>query len=346
MSVKRCPQCNLVNWATEFFCKSCGQDLQAVDFLQPAKVEMSDGDFDRIKSQNHFQNRSESPESHQFFGDSDKQHENSSNFNKNVQAENKTINTQKTNNQYSGNHYSRNFKQLNSKTKKGMAVASLVFGILGFPFVSIFLGGIISLFLALIFGTAGAIFGASVFLLMIPLSLILGIVAVARVNKMPDVYGGKSFAITGIIFSSCGILLLPVFGIIGAIAVPNLMAARKAANEDSAISAMRMIIVAEETYKAENLRCADLKTLGAEKMIDSRLVKGESNGYRFIVVNLPTINGDCAVMATPASTMDGAQAFYYSTEDGMIRARKYEGKPAGPTDEPIKITTAPSDYTF
>ena len=344
MSVKKCTQCNLVNWATDTLCKRCGQNLQIIDVLQSAKVETSGAGFEQNQSPNHFQGEPVAQENHQFSSDFNQQP--SSAFTNNFQTENRQVNSPQWNNQYSGYQTSHNNQRQNPRTKKGMAIASLILGVLGFPLFSIIIGGIVSLFLAIIFGTSGAIFGIAVFLLMIPLSLILGIVALSRAKKMPNEYGGKSLAITGIVFSSCGLLLLPVFGIIGAIAVPNVIEARKAANEGSAIQGLRMIVIAQETYRAENLRCADLKTLGAENMIDSRLVKGESNGYRYMVINLPTMNRNCAMTATPATTLDGVRAFYYSTEDGMIRARKYDGEPAGPTDEPIKVTEAPKDMPF
>ena len=83
-------------------------------------------------------------------------------------------------------------------------------------------------------------------------------------------------------------------------------------------------------------RCADLQTLGTEGMIDPVLAKGEKNGYRFTVVKLPTLNGDCAVTATPSSASVGSRAFYYSTEDNLIRVRNFEGKPAEQFDKPIE----------
>lgn len=334
MSVKRCPQCNLVNWATDVLCKKCGLDLQVVDVLQLAKVEMSGTGFEKKPSQNHFQSQPISPENQQFADDFEEPQQPSSTFNNhNFQPENQRINYPKPVNPYSGYQNSRNYQLNNSGAKKGMAIASLVFGILGFPFVSMFLGGIVSVILAMIFGAAGAIAGISIFLLMIPLGLVLGIVAVCRANKKPDVYGGKGLAIAGIICSACGILIMPV---VAAIAVPNLLAARKAANEGSAIAVLRTISDAEEKYMTAKGRCADLQTLGAEKMIDSVLAKGEKNGYRFMVVKLPTTRGDCAVTATPSSISVGSRAFYYSTEDNVIRARAFDGKPAEPSDEPIE----------
>lgn len=333
MSVKRCPQCNLVNWATDVFCKRCGSDLQVVDVLQSAKAEMSETGFEKKPAHNHFQSQPLSPETHQFSGEFGEQQPSSTFNNNNFQPENKQINSPKPINRYSGYQNSSNYQPNNSSAKKGMAIASLVFGILGFPFVSMFLGGIVSVILAMIFGTVGAIAGISIFLLMIPLGLILGIVAVYRANKKPNVYGGKGFAIAGIVCSACGILILPI---VAAIAIPNILAARKAANEGSAIAGLRTISSAEGTYMSTRGRCADLQTLGAENMIDSVLANGQRSGYRFTVVKLPTTRGDCAVTATPSSTSEGTRAFYYSTEDSLIRARKFDGKPAEPNDEPIE----------
>src|SRR5688500_7012659 len=167
---------------------------------------MSTAGYEKHQPKNNFQAQSVSKQNPQSSGDFAERKQPSSTHNSNFQSENRQINSPQLNSQYSYYQTSPNSQQQNSGTKKGMAIASLIFGILGFPFVSIVLGGVISIFLAIIFGTAGAVFGISVFLLMIPLSLILGIVAVVRANKMPNVYGGKSFAITGIIFSSCGIL--------------------------------------------------------------------------------------------------------------------------------------------
>lgn len=333
MSVKRCPQCNLVNWATDVVCKRCGADMQVIDVLQTDKVEMSSAGFEKNPARNHFQNQPVLQENHQVAGDFNEQQQPSPTFNNNFQSENKRINSPKLNNQYAGYQNSHNYQPNNSGTKKGMAIASLVFGILGFPFVSMILGGLVSIVLAMIFGTVGAIAGMAVFLLMIPLGLILGIVAVCRVNKTPSVYGGKGLAIAGIICSACGILVMPVMAII---AVPNLLASRRAANEGSTISSLRTISIAEGTYMSIKGRCADLQTLGTENMIDPVLAKGEKNGYRFTVVKLPTLKGDCAVTATPSSTSVGSRAFYYSTEDNLIRARKFDGKPADPSDEPIE----------
>ena len=64
-------------------------------------------------------------------------------------------------------------------------------------------------------------------LLFAPIGLILGIVALAKIKKKPHIYGGQGFAIAGIVTSSMIVLIFPI---IAAIAIPNLLAARRMAN--------------------------------------------------------------------------------------------------------------------
>ena len=209
--------------------------------------------------------------------------------------------------------YSQNYGQTNHqsyyqpnyqtpKQKSGMAITSMVLGLVG------------------CFLTA-------------PIGLILGIVSLVKANRYPQEYGGKGFAIAGVVLNGFGILMLPI---IAAIAVPNLLAARRAANEGSAISSIRTISAAEATYMSTiGARCGDLKTLAASKLVDPALANGEKSGYRFMVVNLPTARGGCEIHATPLASSHGTRSFYYSTEDGVIRAASKNGLFASASDAPI-----------
>ncbi|HEY0658289.1 MAG TPA: prepilin-type N-terminal cleavage/methylation domain-containing protein [Pyrinomonadaceae bacterium] len=61
------------------------------------------------------------------------------------------------------------------------------------------------------------------------------------------------------------LIVVVIIGIIAAIAIPNLLAARRSANEGSAISAVRNLHSAQTTYQATNGNGAyapDLETLG------------------------------------------------------------------------------------
>jgi hypothetical protein len=109
--------------------------------------------------------------------------------------------------------------------KKGMAVTSLVLGVLGLPTVALlFIGGIVG--------------------------LILGIMALVRANGEPHVYGGRGMAIAGIVLNSLGLVSLPVVGIVAAIAIPSLLRGRMNANEATAIVDLRTVITGEASYAA------------------------------------------------------------------------------------------------
>lgn len=82
------------------------------------------------------------------------------------------------------------------------------------------------------------------------------------------------------------LIVVVIIGIIAAIAIPNLLASRRAANEASAIASLRTISGAELTY-ATTLgegEFGSLLSLGAAGLVDSQLggaVTGKKSGYTF-----------------------------------------------------------------
>lgn len=185
--------------------------------------------------------------------------------------------------------------------KSGMAIASMVLGILGcIP----------------------------------PLGLVLGIVAYRNAKNKPLEYGGHGFAIAGIILNAIGILLIPVFILmVAATAVPNLIAARSAANEASAISSLRTISSAEATWIQTwgNGKCGELADLGREGLIKKELASGTYNGYRFEVVFSREKGRLCDVYATPESTAAGSRSFLFSG-DGDLHGADKKGRKAEMSD--------------
>jgi hypothetical protein len=279
MSTIRCPQCNLTNFATAVACKRCGYFFQppaegaGVPHPEPAQTSFGNGEPQAF---NEFQNAAQpaaySPQP-QF--------------------------PPPRQNYYQQQQQYQSYQA--GKQKSGLAIASLVLGLLGCFFTS-------------------------------PIGLILGIVAMVKANRHPAEYGGKGLAIAGIVLNGLGILFLPV---IMAIAIPNLLAARRAANEGSAILTVRTLADAEQKYMASTYgKCGDIQVLIAGKLInDLTLAKNEKNGYRFMVVNLPT--GGCEILATPLTTSHGTRSFYYSTEDRVIRAANKKGLAADKNDLPL-----------
>jgi len=83
------------------------------------------------------------------------------------------------------------------------------------------------------------------------------------------------------------LIVVAIIGIIAAIAIPNLLASRRAANEASAQSSLRTIHSSQATYQATNGNgafSADLATLNGANLIDTVLSSGSKSGYSFAVV--------------------------------------------------------------
>ena len=119
------------------------------------------------------------------------------------------------------------------------------------------------------------------------------------------------------------LIVVAIIGIIAAIAIPNLLASRRAANEASAIQSMRVISSAEASYAASygNGVYADLTSLAGQKLIDSSIASATptapKSGYSFLVSN-PSNSGYVSG-AAPASITTGTRNFS-STESGIIYA--------------------------
>jgi hypothetical protein len=256
MSSIKCPQCGLVNWATQEACKRCASPLgTAADGYQSS---YSTGSYSAPPTSGGYTNYSQN---------------------------------------YQPYYAARPVDQ-----KIGLAVASLVLSLIGC-------------------GTA-------------PFGLILGIVAYKKAKRYPMEYGGKGLAIAGIVLSS--LMMFFIVPIIAAIAIPNLMAARRAANEGSAIATLRTIAAAESRYAVQQpaRECGELADLHSVNYIDSVVATGQKNGYRFSVVK--NHDGSCEIHAVPISNSTGTRSFYVSSYEGVIRGADKIGLKAGPSDPDIR----------
>src|SRR5713101_7681172 len=72
------------------------------------------------------------------------------------------------------------------------------------------------------------------------------------------------------------LIVVAIIGIIASIAIPNMLASRRAANEGSAQSSIRTISSCEASYRFTygNGDYADLATLGNKTLTDSVLASG------------------------------------------------------------------------
>jgi type II secretory pathway pseudopilin PulG len=188
-----------------------------------------------------------------------------------------------------------------TKRRAGFAIASLVLGVLGIPTLGILL--------------VGALVGIT-----------LGIIALIRSNNRPDEYGGRGLAIGGIVTNGVALLITPVIGITAAIAIPNLLASRRAANEHYALNTIRSLSNAEEVYFETiggEQNYGTLRQLNTNGQIDSTLSGGTKNGYHFDVA---THGNTFVVQATPvAYPSTGIRSFYYSSEEQIIRVGDEHG---------------------
>ena len=128
------------------------------------------------------------------------------------------------------------------------------------------------------------------------------------------------------------LIVVVIIGILAAIAIPNLLAARRAANEGSAISALRTVHGAEVTYSATvvNGSFVTFAQLVTSGLIDSTLTAAGAasptpkSGYNFTTGNTAPTGGSPAFFAVQASpsaatgvTATGTRYFGIGT-DGVI----------------------------
>jgi prepilin-type N-terminal cleavage/methylation domain-containing protein len=86
------------------------------------------------------------------------------------------------------------------------------------------------------------------------------------------------------------LIVVAIIGIIAAIAIPNLLASKRAANEGSAISSMRTVTSAEATYQNTTGagQYTTLATLASGGLVDSGLGGGSKSGYAFVATGTGT----------------------------------------------------------
>jgi prepilin-type N-terminal cleavage/methylation domain-containing protein len=120
------------------------------------------------------------------------------------------------------------------------------------------------------------------------------------------------------------LIVVTIIGIIASIAIPNLLASRRAANEGSAQQSMRTISSCETAYKFSygNGSYTDLSTLGAKVMTDNVLSSGTKSGYTFVatpVAGPPEQFWAYAFPVTQTGIGSTGSRRFAVTEDGVLR---------------------------
>jgi type IV pilus assembly protein PilA len=127
------------------------------------------------------------------------------------------------------------------------------------------------------------------------------------------------------------LIVVAIILIIAAIAIPNLMKSKMAANESSAVGSVRTVNTGEVTYAAScpsvgfSATLVELNTgavcAGGTGIIDNVLATGVKSGYTFAYAPLATagINTTYTTTAVPQSVGTTGQRGFYSDQTGVIR---------------------------
>jgi type IV pilus assembly protein PilA len=171
------------------------------------------------------------------------------------------------------------------------------------------------------------------FLFAFPLSvvaIIFGHLSLSEIRKSAGRLKGEGMAIAGLVLGYLGVAGIPVMLIIAAIAIPNLLRARIAANESSAMAAVRTLTVAEVSYSSSHAdagyTCA-LSDLASAGLIDARLASGQKNGYAFELVGCgPPPEGGANVkyrlLAYPLTRNQTGRRAFCSDESGVVKSNE------------------------
>ena len=136
------------------------------------------------------------------------------------------------------------------------------------------------------------------------------------------------------------LIVVAVIGIIASLAIPNLLASKRAANEGSAYSAMRTIHSAQTTFvnTAGAGYYGTLDELGTERLVDETLGSGTKSGYTIDCpdTNLtdgppPTFFATAIPEATGMVTRTGNKSFTIA-EDGIVRGKVTDTAAANHTE--------------
>lgn len=282
MNSVKCPQCGLVNWAHGEACKRCQTELYGLaDVAASADASYAAHGY---AAQSY---GAQSGNAHSYYQPSD------------------------------GQTYHQPYSsQQPASLRNGLAIASLVCGVVS------------------------CMFGISALV-----GIVLGIIALRKAKKEPHLYGGKGLAVAGIATSVLSIIFLVL--VIGAIAVPNLLASRRAANEAATIRTLQNLIEAQTkcraTVKANSGYCS-LPELAGGQFIAPELADGIHYSYNFNVIATASVYQLTAQPMQPDGiSATGSRSFFVSSTDGLIRVNNSPNAFATIADPPLQRQLKPNE---
>jgi len=181
-------------------------------------------------------------------------------------------------------------------------------------------------------------------------AIVLGHLAKTEIRKSGGRLQGDGMALAGLILGYLSVVFIPVILIIAAIAIPNLLRAKMAANEAGAVGSLRTIATAAITYSEQYGHGfpASLPALGpssngtasadAADLLDDALAGGTKYGYVFSYEASSThadgVLDTFRVTADPTAPGTTGERHFYIDQTGAIRYQ--EDGPANENSPPIR----------
>ena len=125
------------------------------------------------------------------------------------------------------------------------------------------------------------------------------------------------------------LIVVAIIGIIAAIAIPNLLASRRAANEGSALATMRVVFSSEATYQAtagagQYGLLSDLSTQGLIDSVVANSATTPKSGYAFAAApvvnaaNIPEFDATTTPAVFVGIAATGTRSFYVNETGVML----------------------------
>jgi competence protein ComGC len=165
-------------------------------------------------------------------------------------------------------------------------------------------------------------------------AIVFGHLGLSEIRRSAGRLKGEGIAIAGLVLGYLWIAGIPIMLILTAIAIPNLQRARIAANEVSAIAAVRTITAAETSYAAahtdQGYTCS-LLSLQQTGLISRRVANGQKNGYVFELSGCApgaegTANSKYQVVAYPLQLHQTGVRSFCADESAVLKVDA-EGSP-------------------
>jgi len=173
-------------------------------------------------------------------------------------------------------------------------------------------------------------------------AIVLGHLSLSEIRKSAGRLKGQGIAVAGLVLGYLGVVMIPFILIIAAIAIPNFLRARMAANEASAVGSLRTIRTAAASYNVtySNGYPPSLEALGGEgeancdhaALLRGPLAFGQRNGYIFTYqvkepLAAPAADKGCAtaggagftITAEPLTRRTTGERSFFIDETGVIR---------------------------